>query len=114
MSDRIEITPGVCGGKPRIAGHRIRVQDVVVWHEQMKMTAEEIARTYPTISLADVDAALAYYRDHRAEIHRQMTEEAAFIEELRARNPSKLKQVLDERRAQGKLKHGGGDPLPPR
>ena len=25
-SEHIQITPGVCGGKPRIAGHRIRVQ----------------------------------------------------------------------------------------
>ena len=32
---RIEITPDVCGGRPRIAGHRIRVQDVVFWHEKM-------------------------------------------------------------------------------
>ena len=31
----IEITPGVCGGKPRIAGHRIKVQDIAVWHEIM-------------------------------------------------------------------------------
>jgi len=23
-------TPGVCGGKPRIAGHRIRVQDIAI------------------------------------------------------------------------------------
>ncbi|MEK7732296.1 MAG: DUF433 domain-containing protein, partial [Planctomycetota bacterium] len=29
----IEATPGVCGGRPRIAGHRIRVQDIAVWHE---------------------------------------------------------------------------------
>ncbi|MEO0014001.1 MAG: hypothetical protein RLZZ535_2390 [Cyanobacteriota bacterium] len=28
--EHIEITPGVCGGKPRIAGHRIRVQDIVI------------------------------------------------------------------------------------
>ena len=26
-SEHIQITPGVCGGKPNIAGHRIRVQD---------------------------------------------------------------------------------------
>ncbi len=26
----IEITPGICGGKPRIAGHRIRVEDIVI------------------------------------------------------------------------------------
>jgi hypothetical protein len=30
----IEVTPGICGGRPRIAGHRIRVQDVVIWIEQ--------------------------------------------------------------------------------
>jgi uncharacterized protein (DUF433 family) len=33
MGDHIEITPGVCGGKPRIEGTRIRVQDIYVWHE---------------------------------------------------------------------------------
>jgi aldehyde:ferredoxin oxidoreductase len=31
----IEITPGVLGGKPRIAGRRIAVQTVVIWHERM-------------------------------------------------------------------------------
>ncbi|WP_333364954.1 DUF433 domain-containing protein [Microcoleus sp. herbarium14] len=36
IKEHIEITPGICGGKPRIAGHRIRVQDIVVWHEQME------------------------------------------------------------------------------
>ncbi len=30
IKQHIEITPGTCGGKPRIAGHRIRVQDIVV------------------------------------------------------------------------------------
>ena len=39
MSDRIlerhiEITPGVAGGKPCIVGHRIKVRDVVIWHER--------------------------------------------------------------------------------
>jgi uncharacterized protein (DUF433 family) len=35
---RIERTPGVCGGKACIAGHRISVLDVVVWHEHQGMT----------------------------------------------------------------------------
>jgi hypothetical protein len=26
-------TPGTCGGKPRIDGARVRVQDIYVWHE---------------------------------------------------------------------------------
>ena len=33
ISQHITKTPGVCGGRPCIAGHRIRVQDIVVWHE---------------------------------------------------------------------------------
>ena len=53
-TEHIEITPGVCGGKPRIAGHRISVQNIVVWHERMGMSPDEIAATYPSITLADV------------------------------------------------------------
>jgi hypothetical protein len=34
LAQHIEATPGVLGGKPRIAGHRIRVMDIVVWHEK--------------------------------------------------------------------------------
>jgi uncharacterized protein (DUF433 family) len=35
-------TPGVCGGKACIAGHRIRVMDVVVLHERRGLSPEEI------------------------------------------------------------------------
>ncbi len=94
IAEHIEITPGVCGGKPRIAGHRIRVQDVVVWHEQMGMSVDEIVSRYPSITLADVYAALAYYHDHFAEIRQQMRESEVFVQELQAKIPSKLQQKL--------------------
>jgi uncharacterized protein (DUF433 family) len=42
ITNHIEITPGVCGEKPRIAGHRIRVEDIVIWHEQKGMSPDEI------------------------------------------------------------------------
>ncbi|MCP4113350.1 MAG: DUF433 domain-containing protein [Desulfobacteraceae bacterium] len=29
LDQHIEITPGICGGKPRIAGHRITVQNML-------------------------------------------------------------------------------------
>jgi len=35
LDEHIVSTPGVLGGKPRIAGHRISVQDIMVWHELM-------------------------------------------------------------------------------
>ena len=33
LNGHIEITEGIAGGKPRIAGHRITVQNIVIWHE---------------------------------------------------------------------------------
>ena len=66
----IEITPGVCGGKPRIAGHRIRVQDIVIMHDRMGKDPYEIVNDYPSITLADVYAALVYYMDNMEEIRR--------------------------------------------
>lgn len=92
IQQHIEMTPGVCGGKPRIAGHRIRVQDIVVEYEYWGKCPEEIVYHYPTITLADVHAALAYYYDNIEEI-RQYIRDAEMLEaELRAKNPSVLHQ----------------------
>jgi uncharacterized protein (DUF433 family) len=100
-TEHIEITPGVCGGKPRIAGHRITVQDVVIWHERMGMNPGEIVATYPTITLADVYAALAYYHDHREEIQERMKADDKFVTEMRAKAPpSRLQQILAGRDAE--------------
>lgn len=90
ISEHIEITPGVCGGKPRIAGHRIRVQDIVVLQERWALSPEEIVGEYPSITLADVHAALAYYYDHRAEIRDLMRQEDEFAAEMERRRPSVL------------------------
>lgn len=97
IKEHIEITPGVCGGKPRIAGHRIRVQDIVIWYEQMGMSPDEILYHYPSITLSDVYAALAYYHDHREEIRKQMAESEAFIREIQEQTPSILQQKLKKR-----------------
>jgi uncharacterized protein (DUF433 family) len=106
-TEHIEITPGICGGKPRIAGHRITVQNIVMWHEQMGMSPDEIATTYPTITLADVHAALAYYHDHREEIRARIKADEEFVAEMRAQAaPSRLQRVLAERDAQH-------NPVPP-
>ena len=90
LAPHIEITPGVAGGKPRIAGHRITVQNVVIWHERMSLSADEIATEYG-LTLAEVYAALAYYYDHRDEIDVMIRADEAFVAELRQRTPSKLK-----------------------
>lgn len=81
-------TPGTCGGKARIAGHRIRVQDIVLWNEEGR-SPEEIVGEFPQLSLADVHAALAYYFDHRDEIDAEIRADAEFVNRARAeRNAS--------------------------
>ena len=77
MDRHIEITQGVAGGKPRIADHRITVQNIVIWHEWMGLSADEIAAEYG-ITLSDVYAALAYYYDHRTEIDESIQADEAF------------------------------------
>ena len=93
-TQHIEVTPGVCGGRPRIAGHRIRVEDIVVWHERMGLSADEIVSRFPQLKLAEVYAALAYYYDHREEIDAQMEADEKLVEEMRRLYPSKIRSKL--------------------
>jgi uncharacterized protein (DUF433 family) len=93
-------TPGVCGGKPCIAGSRIRVQDVYVWHDLQGKSPDEIVSSFPQLTLADVYAALAYFWDHRDEVLKQMKQQDQLVEEMKAQFPSKLPERL-------KAKNGG-------
>ncbi|HLK58569.1 MAG TPA: DUF433 domain-containing protein [Chthonomonadaceae bacterium] len=101
LDQHIEITQGIAGGKPRIAGHRITVQDIAIWHERLGKSVDEIATEY-NLTLSDVHAALAYYFDHRPEIDRSIEEGRAFAEALRTQTPSKLEQKMREQKRRGK------------
>ena len=90
----IEVSSDVCGGKPRLAGTRIRVQDIVVWHERLNYSADEIASRFPQASLAAIYAALSYYHDHRSEIDEQMRAGESFADQLRREFPSKVAAKL--------------------
>ena len=81
----IESSPGVCGGKPRIAGSRVRVQDVVVWTEAGQ-SPDEIVGSFPHLTLADVYAALAYYHDHRESIDSQIRDDDDFVTTLKTKS----------------------------
>ncbi|MDB5307261.1 MAG: hypothetical protein JWO38_1463 [Gemmataceae bacterium] len=98
--EHIEKTPDTCGGRARIAGHSIRVMDIVALHEHGPMSPAEIARQYPTITLADVYAALAYYHDHRDEIEADFAD-ARKWDEYGKTQPSKLRDKLKAREAGG-------------
>ncbi len=105
LADRIVATPGVRGGKPCVAGHRISVSDVAIWHERMGMSPDEIVSDYPTLTLSNVYAALAYYFEHRDEVDREIQEGKEFVEKLRAGAPSIFEDL------QARTDHGADDSL---
>jgi len=57
--ERISVNPKVCHGKACIRGTRIMVS-VVVDNVAAGVAREEIMRSYPPLTKADIDAALAY------------------------------------------------------
>ncbi len=99
----IDSVPGRCGGKPCIAGTRIRVWDIYVWHELNGQSAAEISTAYPQVSVAAVHAALAYFHDNQEEIRQQMQEGKDFVEQLRATSGPGLLESLRGRDAKDTL-----------
>lgn len=91
LSNKIEMTPGVAGGQPRIAGTRITVKQIAIWHEFMGKSADEIATEYD-LALSDIYAALSYFFDHREEIMHAIQTEEDLVTELKNRFPSKITQ----------------------
>jgi uncharacterized protein (DUF433 family) len=74
-------SPGVCGGRPRIAGTGVSVRTIVGWYET-GLTPEEIATEIPHLTLAQVHAALAYYHANRDEMEAEMAAEEAEYDRL--------------------------------
>jgi uncharacterized protein (DUF433 family) len=66
--ERIEVRPDVMGGKPVIKGTRIPVEIIV--RECAHGAPEYVADLFPSLTVEDVQAALAYAADslsHAAE-----------------------------------------------
>ena len=57
--DRISVNPNICHGKACIRGTRIPVS-VVSDNVAARIGREEIVASYPVLTDADIDAALAY------------------------------------------------------
>ena len=71
---------GIRGGKPIVQGTRVGVHDIVGLIVN-GATPDEVVRSFPGVTRAQVYECLSYYEDHREEIDfmvaRQMAEEAA-------------------------------------
>jgi uncharacterized protein (DUF433 family) len=66
--DRISINPNVCHGKACIRGTRIMVS-VILDNLAVGVSEEEILRSYPSLTLEDINATLGY----AAELARERT-----------------------------------------
>jgi uncharacterized protein (DUF433 family) len=84
----ITASPGICGGRPRVAGTGVSVRRIAGWYK-LGHNPEEIADQYGHLSLAQVYAALAYYHANRHEIDAELAEEEAEYDRLVAIHTSK-------------------------
>lgn len=97
IAEHIVRTPGTCSGKPCIAATRIKVEQIVIWHDQVGMSPAAIVSTWPHLKLADVYAALAYYHDHREEIDADIHAGEEDYDCLRSQQPSLLDKIAVKR-----------------
>ncbi len=74
-------TPGICGGRPRIAGTRISVENIAIDYNANR-TPEEIVKERTHLNLAQVHAALAYYYANKDEIDADIAAEEGEWERL--------------------------------
>ena len=74
-TEHIVSRPEVCGGKPCIAGTRMRVQDIYAWRELQGTSADEIASRFEHITMA-------------------------FVEQMKLKHPSPLKDKLAGKKGQ--------------
>lgn len=78
----VVITPGVLGGAPRIDGTRISVSHVVLLTESGR-SPDQIAVSYPQLSLSQIHAALGYYFDHKEQVDELIRRDQDFVNQFK-------------------------------
>jgi uncharacterized protein (DUF433 family) len=70
----IEATPGICGGRARLAGTRVPVHRIAHYH-RLGYAPEEMLGVLNSLSLSQIYAALAYALTNPCEIEESLREE---------------------------------------
>ena len=76
-------TPGTCGGKLRIDGTGMTVNQIVTLYKQ-GLSAEEIVEQYPHRTLREIYGVLAWYHEHKEEFDQELAEEEREYYRLKA------------------------------
>ncbi len=74
-------TPGICGGRLRIDGTRMTVNQIVTLYKQ-GLTAPQIIERYPQRTLAEIYTVLAWYHAHQTEFDQELAQEAIVEERI--------------------------------
>ncbi|NET60006.1 MAG: DUF433 domain-containing protein [Symploca sp. SIO2E6] len=89
ISTLIVRTPGICGGRPRIDGHRITVHNIVIDFNAGRKP-EEIIDERPQLTLAQIYSALAYYYANKEVIDTEIRSDIEEYDRLEAEYGAKL------------------------
>ena len=89
-SPPIEIvrTPGTRSGNPRIAGTRLCVHDLVSHARLYEGDLTRVVTDFPYLTLAQVEAVMAWYAEHQAEIDAIIRQRDEEYEQLRPATPT--------------------------
>jgi uncharacterized protein (DUF433 family) len=86
-------------GTIRIKGSRVSL-DSIIHHFKLGATAEQIIQSFPSLSLGDIYASIAYYLTHRQEIEeylQQQETEADTLQEQLVSNPEYQVEIAELR-----------------
>jgi uncharacterized protein (DUF433 family) len=85
IGSMIEFTPGVCGGRARLAGTRVAVHRVAGYY-RLGYSAEGILGLLPSLTLSQIYAGLAHALASARETDEALAEEAQAFPQLKPQN----------------------------
>ncbi|MDQ1327440.1 MAG: hypothetical protein QG641_720 [Candidatus Poribacteria bacterium] len=88
-------SPEICNSSPVVKGTRTRVIDIVIEYTMLGRSPDEIIDAHPYLDLASVHDVLSYYYERQQEIDVEIQDHIRYVEELKAKYPSKVKAKLE-------------------
>ena len=82
IGSMIETTPGICGGRPRLAGTRVPVHRIAGYY-RLGYSPEEILALVNSVDLSQVHAAIAYSLANPREVDEVLRQENMAAEAFR-------------------------------
>jgi uncharacterized protein (DUF433 family) len=84
-------------GELRITGHRVSLPDILGEYNQGR-SPEELVLRFPTLKLATIHKAIAFYLDHQPEIDAYLLARSQEMDQQRASSPPSVSLAELQRR----------------